>query len=233
MFSAIGDGDLPAPQQKPLQDAEALYREAADTAALLSRASFDATFELKRPSLQKVRSVIVSDEEFDEDTAQARRSSSPKGNPALTGTIVHRLMEVLVSSGNKVSLDKAVTEITQEYGADAQIYQDILLKVGEAVRSGGYAQKNGAPRDILTELLNAEEVHCELPFCRQAGNGLWNGVMDVVYRKDGRWHIVDYKTNADPDDLDALYQEQLEAYREAFRAMTGEDADALIYHIEV
>ena len=57
--------------------------------------------------------------------------------------------------------------------------------------------------------------------------------MDVVYQKDGVWHIVDYKTNADPNDLDERYQEQLTAYVEAFKVMTGEEADALIYHIDV
>ena len=57
--------------------------------------------------------------------------------------------------------------------------------------------------------------------------------MDVVYNKDGAWHIVDYKTNADPDDLDALYQEQLEAYVKAFAELTGETADARTYHIGI
>ena len=57
--------------------------------------------------------------------------------------------------------------------------------------------------------------------------------MDVVYRKDGSWHIVDYKTNADASDLDEHYQAQLDAYTAAFHAMTGESADAKIYHIAV
>ena len=55
--------------------------------------------------------------------------------------------------------------------------------------------------------------------------------MDAVYRKGADWHIIDYKTNADADDLDKHYQEQLEAYKRAFREMTGNDADAMTYHI--
>jgi hypothetical protein len=42
----------------------------------------------------------------------------------------------------------------------------------------------------------------------------------------------DYKTNADADDLDKHYLEQLEAYKKAFREMTGENADAKTYHIK-
>ena len=57
--------------------------------------------------------------------------------------------------------------------------------------------------------------------------------MDVVYLKDGKWHIVDYKTNADGNKLDVKYSEQLKAYVKAFKATTGEEADALTYHIDV
>lgn len=57
--------------------------------------------------------------------------------------------------------------------------------------------------------------------------------MDVIYSRDGQWHIVDYKTNADGSDLDIKYQAQLSAYVKAFRATTGLDADALTYHIDI
>ena len=108
------------------------------------------------------------------------------------------------------------------------------------IRDGGCPQKNGAPQDILTELLNADEVYCELPFCckeekteGEKTNIIWHGVMDVVYRKGNHWHIVDYKTNADADDLDERYSTQLDAYVKAFQEMTGEAADAMIYHLDV
>ena len=55
--------------------------------------------------------------------------------------------------------------------------------------------------------------------------------MNVLYKKDSRWHIIDYKTNADPADLDEKYQEQMQAYIKAFHQMTGEEADARVYHI--
>ena len=57
--------------------------------------------------------------------------------------------------------------------------------------------------------------------------------MDVVYKKAGSWHIIDYKTNADPDDLDEKYRAQMTAYKAAFREMTGEEADAWVYHINI
>ncbi len=53
--------------------------------------------------------------------------------------------------------------------------------------------------------------------------------MDVVYRRDGRWHIIDYKTDYEFK----THRTQLNAYIEAFRQLTGEEADALIYHIPI
>ena len=57
--------------------------------------------------------------------------------------------------------------------------------------------------------------------------------MDVIYCSGGKWHIVDYKTNAEGDDLDIKYQNQLSAYINAFKETTGNEADALTYHIDV
>ncbi len=88
--------------------------------------------------------------------------------------------------------------------------------------------------DKLAELLSADEVYCEIPFSfRGEDHCIWNGVMDVVYRKNDRWYILDYKTNADPSDLDERYVNQLSAYVQAFRTIMEEDADAMIYHIAV
>ena len=70
-------------------------------------------------------------------------------------------------------------------------------------------------------------------FFVEAGAGSGKTTMDLVYRKGGQWHIVDYKTNADPDDLDEKYRAQTDAYLAAFRRTTGCEADARIYHIDV
>ena len=100
---------------------------------------------------------------------------------------------------------------------------------------GGFPQTNGLPQDLLEILINAEEVYCEFPFSYKDGDQttIIKGIMDVVYRSEGKWHIIDYKTNAEGDDLDTKYQNQLSAYVKAFKETTGEDADARTYHIDV
>ncbi|WP_143186607.1 PD-(D/E)XK nuclease family protein [Ruminococcus flavefaciens] len=58
-------------------------------------------------------------------------------------------------------------------------------------------------------------------------------MIDLLYKKNGVWRIVDYKTNAEAEGLDYKYSDQLNAYKEAFFAMTGENADTFIYHIDI
>ena len=162
--------------------------------------------------------------------------------PALLGTMTHKLMEMIVSTENKLDVKDAVNEIIKEYRTPAyEKYEGVLrvalMDVAEHMRNGGYVQTNDLPADMLGTLLAADEVYCEVPFCysedSENGKIVWNGVMDVVYCSQGKWHIIDYKTNADGNDLDKKYQAQLSAYVKAFKETTCEDADAKTYHIDV
>ena len=163
-----------------------------------------------------------------------------QGDAALTGTMVHRLMECIVSSHDAAECSVLCADICREYDADAALYAGTLETVFRTMHSGGYPQdETGDPdkrcvQDLLPVLMRAEEVCCELPFSYLQENGeLWYGVIDLVYCLEGRWHIVDYKTNEDGSDLDKVYRQQLEAYRDAFRRLTGQEADVRIYHIAV
>lgn len=163
--------------------------------------------------------------------------------PALLGTMTHRLMEVIVTTKDQADMDDTIQEILIEYlTPDAKDLEkqleEALKKVVQTIHSGGYPQTNGLPSDILAELLQAEECYCEVPFCYRDEEAeqatIWNGIMDVVYKKNGHWQIVDYKTNMDGTDLDARYQAQLEAYKKAFKSITGEEVqEARTYHIDI
>ncbi len=238
-FAERSDGDLFAhfngvalydpPTEK--RSASSLY-EHGDVLDLTASAPKAKSFEILRPSMIKTKAITASEDEFEDAEDEDVRTDRRKRNPALVGTIVHRLMEMLVSSGNKIDLDEAIQEIAWDYEAEEAYYTDILKQVGKTVRNGGFPQETVVPQDILQELVNSEEVHCEVPFCyREGDERIWHGVMDVLYKKDGRWHIIGYKTNADPSDLDEKYQEQMKAYVAAFREMTREEADARVYHI--
>ena len=219
-----------------------LYKQAEESSALKNRRAENATFRTVTPSSLHLVSKM---EDLPGENALPAVEDGPgrqKQFPALLGTMTHKLMEMLVSAGNRTDADAAVGEIIREYRtAETEPYEEeltaSLLRVADRMRNGGYPQSNGLPRDILGTLLSADAVYCELPFCYQEENEnetvLWNGIMDAVYSENGRWHIVDYKTNADGSDLDRQYQGQLAAYIKAFKATTGQDVDARTYHIDI
>lgn len=195
------------------------------------------TYALQKPSEQKSFPAVVREED---DIPQEPVSQSARAEDGLSaakrGTMVHRLMELLVSSRNRTDVTQAVKQILGEQEITDSRAAKTLLAVAERMQNGGYEQPDGSTQDLLSELLTADEVHCEAPFCLKSdGESLpvvSNGVMDVIYRKGEHWYIVDYKTNEDASDLAAKYQGQLAVYTEAFFALTGKHADARIYHID-
>lgn len=228
---------IPQPETKPLLDPDVLYDEAEATTVLNNTASDIASYPVKKPSTVVLKGVTSSEDDYedkavDEIGRSSSNQSKARENALLLGTMIHRLMEVLVSSHDKADLNDLALEITREYEADENYYTGILTSIGKTMRSGGFPQQNEAPQDILSELLTADEVYCELPFCYKDEDGaIWHGVMDAVYRSGDKWHVIDYKTNADADDLDTYYQEQLSVYKKAFKEITGNEADAIVYHI--
>ena len=261
----VNDGlpDFFDPEYDPVQkvrttketaDAATLYKEAEEASVLKDREKSEApTYKTENPSRLKLVSKLSDGDEkviemvedahgADDNDGKLNDNKSDLAFPALSGTMVHKLMEMLAGSKNKADTTALVDEVIREYrSTETQLYEKKLKKVlsdvAKTIGEGGYPQANSAPQDILNTLLEADEVYCEVPFCYCDGPEkeriLWNGIMDVVYLKDGKWHIIDYKTNADGSDLDKKYQAQLEAYKKAFKATTGAEADALTYHIDV
>ena len=142
-----------------------------------------------------------------------------------------------------------------------ETYENALTGIAQKMLSDGYPQINVGnndngrsspiPENILLELSEAEQVYCEVPFqlvidpedlnCKDLQNTssspsvqmLISGTMDLIYLKDDRWQIVDYKTNFEATELDQKYVGQLEAYQSAFKQIMKEDARVGIYHIEI
>ena len=218
-------------------DVNELYAKAAEECVLHNRAFEEKSYSVESPSKLSIISKLSDDAssaETDEDDLELHSFAS------VIGTMIHKYLEMVVSSRNKIDPEEAIKEIISEHRtARMAPYEEkianALMSVARTIASGGYAQTNGVPQNILKTLLNADEVYCEVPFCYKEdtpeGMVIWNGVMDVVYCFEGKWHIVDYKTNADGNDLDTKYQNQLTAYVKAFKEITGNDADAMTYHI--
>ena len=220
IFSVTDGSHGIRPQPEALSTA-ALYQEAAAD-CVLNDYENSTSYALKAPSR-------LPQETEEEPLTTDEKPRRFKKDPALIGTLVHRMMELLVLSHDRVEqtslIDQVISEETQD---EDRYYHHLLGRVYRHIHAGGYPQPE-APEDILSVLLGADEVHPELPFSYRDGKDIWNGTMDAVYRKDGKWHIIDYKTDYEFK----THRTQLNAYIEAFRQLTGEEADALIYHIPI
>jgi len=77
-------------------------------------------------------------------------------------------------------------------------------------------------------LQNADRVHTEYPIAHVANRDhpiLTDGTIDLLYRTNDGWHLIDFKT-ARASGLDRAaaldhYRPQLEAYAEAWERATG------------
>lgn len=236
-FRDLPIGEIAVPKQKTLVSASELYQKAENESSFIDSSSHIASYEIKRPSQIKLKGKTSAEDNFEDEESEKIRTNIIRKNANIIGTLVHSLMETLVSSKNTVDLSSLVNELTSEYEAEGEYFKELLTIVGNTIRSGGFEQKNEVPKDILNTLLTADEVYCEIPFCQKTEQDgktvIWHGIIDAVYRINNNWFIIDYKTTADPDDLDLKYQEQLSAYTDAFKSLTGNTAKALIYHIEV
>ena len=157
----------------------------------------------------------------------------------LMGTMVHRLMEMIVMSKDSIPKEIAVNNIlneyvTEEYVDKLNIFKEKLFNVYEVMHNGGFAQKGKAPQDILPIILKSDNHYSEVPFTYKKGNEIWTGFIDLIYEDEGKLYIIDWKTNKNDENLDEHYKDQLNSYKEAAKTVLDKKIeDAIIYHIDI
>ena len=204
-----------------------LYAQAEEKSLLNDASVCETSYAIVRPSQMKQKPVTA------EDAEDAPEREPLDRNAVLTGTLVHRLMECIVSGGVPDVADTLISAILREFDADGAKYKPLLEKVFYTVTHGGYPQEGDVSADLLAVLRQANELYCEVPFCQKRGSEIVHGVIDLLYRYGDSWHIIDYKTNAEHKQLAEKYAAQLAEYTEAVREIAGIEAQARIYHIDV
>ena len=201
--------------------------------SIVNDACNDKSYNVQNPSGLRIKSkitnidTVVEQEEVDDDIDKAQ-----------LGTIIHRLLECIVTSKNQFDITELAISIVNEYGFDdvtSQKYINTATKVGNIFVAGGFAQtSNNIPQDLFNVLMHAKDVMCELPFAYRSGDTIVSGTIDLLYEDESGWHVIDYKTNMEGDisTLETKYKGQLDVYKKAVKQALGVDCDAHIYHIE-
>lgn len=186
------------------------------------------TYEIVKPSV--VHAIEKTDDSVDRFNLSEVKMTL---GSLITGTVVHKLMEVLVNSGFEMDENSVIKEALNDnnvYEISEEL-ENSFKKVINTILNGGYKQEKG-PADLVAELKGAT-CYCEVPFSYNK-NGIVNGVIDLLYYKDGKYHIVDYKTDSEFSNIDMRHEEQLKLYEEAVKQYLGEVIiDSRIYHIAI
>ncbi|MBU9710148.1 UvrD-helicase domain-containing protein [Evansella tamaricis] len=153
------------------------------------------------------------------------------------GSIIHDVLEKVVQ------------------GHDVTHYiKNILLKYNQPMEREKEVWKyinHFKSSQIWIDLESAEEVYTEVPIhlMVEKGDPLYNidsskreqtthfvkGIIDLIYKFNGKWFIVDYKTDRpkneqDVHTLSVFYADQIQFYKNAWEQLTGEVvSDATLY----
>ena len=71
----------------------------------------------------------------------------------------------------------------------------------------------------MVRVRRSEQVYREVPFTQVTGDGLIEGKIDLLFCENGRWVMVDYKTDARVEV--EPYIRQLRAYGAALQQVAG------------
>jgi len=160
-----------------------------------------------------------------------RRSETAEIGPttgAAWGTLIHALLEHLTRRP-----ELATEELTAFARWQSRDNEELLNVVPEAIETIARIRTS----DFWGEVQRATVRLAEVPFSIQLNDGptstILSGVIDLLYRTELGWHVVDYKTDQlSIDELVALYASQCKTYGTYWETITREPmAYAGIYSV--
>ena len=144
----------------------------------------------------------------------------PEDRPggARFGTLVHTVLR---------DVDFAAGE--ESVGALARMHGRMLDATDDEVTAATAGVVQALAHPLMRRAAAAERCHREAPFILDRGGGsMIEGTVDLTFREDGVWTVVDFKTDADLDPELEKYQRQVGWYVYAIRVMTGEEARGVL-----
>lgn len=154
-----------------------------------------------------------------------RRLQTVRGN-----TLHHALqMGLLPQALSKQVVEKALMAYVWEQGiSDERTRRQVVKKAIDTLH-------HFETSSLKRQLDAATQVYREIEFVLEYGRYVIHGVIDLLFRLNGEWHVVDYKSGRPPRDQLAHHAErylyQLGAYARAIEAQTGETPIASIHFL--
>ena len=159
--------------------------------------------------------------------------SRPAGRPSgrRFGTLVHTVLRDVPFGPEDGSPSELVAGLVR-------LHARALGATGAEVEAATGTVLTALAHPLLKRVAGAATVHRELPFqLRLEGGFLVEGTIDLAFREDGRWTVVDFKTDApgieggdggNADPRYEAYRRQLAWYVHAVAELTGEPAAGVL-----
>jgi ATP-dependent helicase/nuclease subunit A len=173
--------------------------------------------------------IIVTPTALTVKTRVAGQAFSCKTPAMIVGSIMHMILSLLTYTDKLEPIHEIIEqvldhELPQESHLErAAILAEIHSMLSTFMQSEVYA-------DLCTSTIVAREIPFLMPFTFPPGHvptGLMEGRIDLVYRKDGRLWIADYKTDrvseAEMGGRAQVYDGQARCYMQAVRMGFGEE----------
>jgi ATP-dependent helicase/nuclease subunit A len=154
-----------------------------------------------------------------DETEDSAETESPLLDRAGFGTRAHRVLEAL-DYGSATPLETQIRRAVERDDASATDPQDLLTRVTGVAQTLATLLTGVAPEEIIREMPFAAR------FEQDGASVIVDGKVDLVFRKAGVWHIVDYKFSDHPaEELVTRYGFQLAVYLEALSAAVPDTTD--------
>jgi ATP-dependent helicase/nuclease subunit A len=218
-----GPQAAPATETLPLSDEEvsAAASEIASRVSAVRGPTYDAW---------RARDYALSRETSPRPSAELTAAADEGEHGVEWGSVIHALLD-LAARDPGADLERLASVVLPEYGLDAELAPTAVGTVESVTRSELWRRAKASERR-LTEVPFHVEIDDDgaLPT-------LLRGVIDMIFKEEDGWVLVDYKTDrlkdASVQDLVEKYAPQLRVYRDAWQKCTGEKvSETALYFID-
>jgi len=167
--------------------------------------------ELSKQPISAPASAVV-------ERTELARAGRPRG--ARFGTLVHALLAHAPFDAERQALSALSVSLARLIGAT-------VAEVTAAVDAASAALSH----PLLRAAAQSNDVRREVVISEQLSDGtIAEGVIDLAYRTDSEWVVVDFKTDAVVP-TEGAYAEQLRLYVTALQRATGEPARGVLLQV--
>ena len=175
---------------------------------------------LYEPIIDPVQISIEADEET---VRRVWRATEPTlfVPPSVIGQMAHKALELWLHID-----DSRLIPLLESLTLDAGLATDEQRV--EAVRRVRELIERFCAHPLREEIEHADERHHEVPYTRMNGDHSETGYIDLLYRKENEWFVLDFKTDAihseeQYKELVGKYSRQLERYASAIKQLFGQE----------